>query len=121
MSVSRKFTESSLRWVLTALFLMAALPVSRVFGVSANSGFSQSAQMVDAYDLVEIILNITSPDAKNPFIDVTVEGQFSKAGGNKRHLWTASATHRMAVCTASVSCRSSPKHTVDTALRIKRF
>ncbi len=84
MSVTRKFPESSLRWILTILFLVIASPVSRVFGVPANIGFSQSAQIVDAYDFVEITLNITSPDAKNPFTDVMVEGQFGKAGDSKR-------------------------------------
>jgi uncharacterized protein DUF5060 len=40
----------------------------------------QSAPTVDAYDFVEVTLNVAQPDAKNPFTDVTVSGEFGKAG-----------------------------------------
>jgi len=84
MSVNGKFPESSLRLILTLLLLIAASPVIPLFGVPANIGLSQSAQVVDAYDFVEITLNITSSDAKNPFTDVTVKGQFGQVGDSKR-------------------------------------
>ena len=32
----------------------------------SNIAFSQSAQTIEAYDFVEINLNVSSPDAKNP-------------------------------------------------------
>jgi hypothetical protein len=35
---------------------------------------------------VEVTLNVTSPDAKNAFTDVVVEGQFGKAGDSQRLL-----------------------------------
>ena len=41
--------------------------------------FSQSVQSVEAFDFVEIKLNVESPDAKNPFTGATVEGRFEKA------------------------------------------
>src|SRR2546428_1643057 len=38
--------------------------------------FSQSPREVDAYDFVELTLNVSKPDARNPFTEVTVEGHF---------------------------------------------
>ncbi len=43
--------------------------------------FSPSADRLDAYDYLEITLNVTAPDAGNPFTDVTVQGWFSADGG----------------------------------------
>jgi uncharacterized protein DUF4038/uncharacterized protein DUF5060/collagenase-like protein with putative collagen-binding domain len=42
--------------------------------------FSQSASTIEAYDFVEVTLNVAAPDAPNPFADVAIEGQFSRAG-----------------------------------------
>jgi hypothetical protein len=44
--------------------------------------FTQSAQVVDAYDFVEVSLNVAAPDARNCFADATVEGHFEKADGS---------------------------------------
>ena len=46
----------------------------------ASISFSQSAQTVEAYDFVEATLKIAAPEAKNPFTDVTVEGEFARQG-----------------------------------------
>src|ERR1051326_2177511 len=46
-------------------------------------GFSQSAQTIDASDFVEVTLNVSNPDAGNPFTDVTVEGEFGRRGEPK--------------------------------------
>jgi hypothetical protein len=42
--------------------------------------FSQSAQVVEAYDFVEVTIKADAPDAPNPFTDVVVSGKFSRAG-----------------------------------------
>jgi hypothetical protein len=43
--------------------------------------FTQSATTVDAFDFVEVSLNVTQPDASNPFTDVTVAGEVAREGG----------------------------------------
>jgi len=47
----------------------------------ADVAFSQSGQSVEAYDFVEVTLNVSKPDAGNPFTDVTVQGHFEKTSG----------------------------------------
>jgi len=49
----------------------------------SNITFSQSAETIEAYDFVEITLNVSSPDAQNPFTDIVVEGQFGKTGSSQ--------------------------------------
>src|SRR5262245_10908224 len=44
-------------------------------------GFSQSSPTIDAWDFVEVALNIRAPDATNPFTDALVEGHFEKTPG----------------------------------------
>jgi hypothetical protein len=39
---------------------------------------------VQAYDFLEVTVNVAQPDAANPFTDVTVAGNFAKAGTNER-------------------------------------
>lgn len=43
--------------------------------------FSQSADVVDVYDFMEIAINVENPNAPNPFTDVTIEGQFALSDG----------------------------------------
>jgi hypothetical protein len=43
----------------------------------------QSAQTVDAYDFVEITLQVARPDAANPFTDVSVTGSFGKRSAGR--------------------------------------
>jgi hypothetical protein len=43
--------------------------------------FFQSGQFVEDYDFLEVSLAVSSPDAQNPFTDVSLEGQFQKVGG----------------------------------------
>ena len=47
----------------------------------ADVSFSQSAQSVEVYDFVEVTLNVSKPDAGNPFTDVAVQGSFEKTSG----------------------------------------
>ena len=46
--------------------------------------FSRPAEAVDAYDFVEIVATVASPDAHNPFTDVALNGEFAKADGSQR-------------------------------------
>src|SRR5678816_1710208 len=61
------------------LFLALASPLS---GAPKKVGFSQSAESVEAYDFVEVSVNVEGPDAANPFTEVKVSGSFEKAGGS---------------------------------------
>src|SRR5437762_12724831 len=60
-----------------------ALMSSTAWAASTVS-FSQSVETVEAYDYVEVTLNVDKPDARNPFLDVAVTGSFSKTDGSER-------------------------------------
>ena len=64
------------------LFLLALM--SSTAWAASNVSFSQSVETVEAYDYVEVTLNVDKPDARNPFLDVVVAGSFSKTEGNER-------------------------------------
>ena len=55
-------------------------------GAPSKVRFSQSAQRVDAYDFLDITLNVTKPDARNPFTDVAVQGWFAPDGGRRANV-----------------------------------
>lgn len=63
---------------------MTVGPARRGFASPANVTFSQSATTVDAYDFVEITLNVASPDAGNPFTEVMVQGEFVRPSDSTR-------------------------------------
>jgi hypothetical protein len=64
------------------LFLAIVLGTARSSqSMPADISFSQSAQSVEVYDFVEVTLNVSKPDAGNPFTDVAVQGSFEKASG----------------------------------------
>ena len=71
-------------FMLVVGFIFIAGASRLVHAAPANITFSQSAQTIEAYDFVEITLNVSSPDAQNPFLDVAVEGQFGKAGSSQQ-------------------------------------
>src|SRR6266404_321366 len=52
---------------------------------AGNVSFSQPVETVEAYDSVEVIARVDKPDARNPFLDATVTGSFSKADGSDRN------------------------------------
>ncbi len=54
------------------------------FAAPSEVTFSQSAISTEAYDFVEVIVRVTSPDARNPFTDVLVSGSFEMADGSKQ-------------------------------------
>src|SRR5438552_1178423 len=51
---------------------------------AGSISFSQPVAIVEAYDYVEVIVQVDKPDARNPFLDATVTGSFSKADGSDR-------------------------------------
>jgi hypothetical protein len=62
-----------------AVFL---LPFS-IFAAPSNVSFVQSAPSMDAYDFVEVAVNVTAPDARNPFTDARVTGSFETSDASK--------------------------------------
>ena len=71
-----------IRWEF-AWLLTLALP-SALLGAPREATFSQSAASVEAYDFVEVAVNVAGPDAPNPFTDVKVRGSFAKTGQTGR-------------------------------------
>jgi hypothetical protein len=67
-----------------AAWLMVTGTAGPALASPANVSFSLSAPAVDTYDFVEVTINVASPDAKNPFTDAVVEGQFGRTGESKR-------------------------------------
>jgi hypothetical protein len=64
-------------WLLT-LALTPVLP-----GAPRAVSFSQP-DSVEAYDFVEVAVNVAGPDAPNPFTDATLRGSFGKSGAAQR-------------------------------------
>jgi hypothetical protein len=50
-----------------------------LWGAPGQVTFTPSATTVDAFDFLEVRLNVAAPDAANPFTDVTVRGEFGPA------------------------------------------
>jgi hypothetical protein len=63
------------------LWLTAAL-APMMAGAPREVAFSQPAGSVEVYDFAEVAVNITGPDARNPFTDATLRGTFGKTGGS---------------------------------------
>src|SRR5436190_24255065 len=64
--------------------LVSLALMSSTAWTASNVSFSQSVETVEAYDYVEVTLNVDKPDERNPFLDVVVAGSFSKTEGNER-------------------------------------
>lgn len=69
-----------------ALMIAALLGVVSMISTAAPSAvtFAPSAPSVEAYDFLEVVINVTAPDASNPFTGVTVSGSFSETLGTKQ-------------------------------------
>ena len=66
--------------LIAAILVTTLAKPLRLWSAPRDVTSSQSASSVEAYDFVEVTLNVSGPDAKNPFTDVSVEGQFGKVG-----------------------------------------
>jgi len=71
------------RFLFEAGLVSLALMSSTAWAAS-NVSFSQSVETVEAYDYVEVVLNVDKPDVRNPFLYVAVTGSFSKTDGSER-------------------------------------
>src|SRR4029077_2666393 len=60
--------------------MVLLLAVSGLQAAPKAVSFLQSTQTIDAYDFVEVTVQVTQPDARNPFTDVAVNGSFTKQG-----------------------------------------
>lgn len=58
--------------------------LANAFAAPSNVSFAQSAPSVDAYDFVEVTVNMTNPDARNPFTDASVSGSFERSDTGQR-------------------------------------
>jgi len=65
-----------------AMFVLLLLPVLQ--GAPRDVSFSQPAASVEGYDFLEVTATVTAPDARNPFLDATLNGSFAKTGGSGR-------------------------------------
>jgi hypothetical protein len=68
--------------VLLATFVNLA--AATAFAMPTSVSFNASATSVEAYDFIEITLRVASPDAVNPFSDVSVEGLFETTDGSRQ-------------------------------------
>src|ERR1035441_2731669 len=78
-SVARSAALAAFVWLVAG-----AAQEGNAVAAPSNVSFAQSALSVDAYDFVEVAVNVADPDTHNPFIDVSVRGSFeaSKSGGH---------------------------------------
>jgi hypothetical protein len=74
----------SFRGLMIAALAMILGAAGEILASPANVTFSQSANSVEAYDFVEVTIQVAAPDAKNPFTDASVEAKFGKTGESKR-------------------------------------
>jgi Protein of unknown function (DUF4038)/Domain of unknown function (DUF5060) len=61
---------------------LMVLPV--LLAAPRELSFSQPAPSVEAYDFLEITVNVAVPDVGNPFTDVSLSGSFGKTGAASR-------------------------------------
>ena len=73
--------QSRTLWQSTLLILWLA---ADSLAAPRELSFSQSTSSVEAYDFVEIAVNVEGPDARNPFSDVDLRGSFGKVGSSER-------------------------------------
>jgi hypothetical protein len=82
--ILRKTRSAGARWrLLVPLMLLLLFHPCGAHAAPRALSLTQSAQAVDAYDFLEVALKLVAPDAKNPFTDVQVEGEFGLRGADK--------------------------------------
>ena len=63
-------------------YLLILVLVPSLLSAPKKVSFSQPAESVEAFDFVEVTVDVEGPDAGNPFTDATLRGSFGKTGGN---------------------------------------
>lgn len=66
------------------LAIVLALLQRNALALPTNVAFHASGSSVEAYDFMEVTVNVSQPSAANPFTDVAIEGVFETAGA---HQW----------------------------------
>ena len=72
--------------VVASTIVLTVCNIAPIYSSPQDVEFAQSARNVDTYDFVEITLNVKSPDARNPFVDVAVKGWVTAGAGKKVHV-----------------------------------
>jgi hypothetical protein len=75
-NMSKAYMNKILILLIASLFFF---PPRSLWSAPVQVTFTPSATTVDAFDFLEVTLNVVTPDAANPFTDVTVHGQFGPA------------------------------------------
>jgi hypothetical protein len=80
---ARSGTVVRLRAVASLLVISVLLPAlaRSLRAAPRNISFSPPPAVVDAYDFVEIAASVDQPDARNPFVEASLSGEFETAGG----------------------------------------
>ncbi len=85
-STARKIGGSNRVWFVWLTIILTYCSAGLLHGSPRDIEFTQSARNVDAYDFVEVTLNVKEPDADNPFLNAGVEGWFAGKNGKKVHV-----------------------------------
>ena len=81
MRASRKMKW---KWA-AAIALVMSVPRPPIAEAAPGSvTFAQSARSIEAFDFLEVMVKVNSPDAHNPFTNATLEGDFGKNGDQAR-------------------------------------
>src|SRR4029079_13053026 len=72
------------RWSFQFAGLLSSALISSTAWAASNVSFSQPVEILEAYDFVEVTVRVDQPDVRNPFLDATLSGSFSKADGTER-------------------------------------
>jgi hypothetical protein len=77
-----RILRSSLAAGLLALLLLANVGLEiATQAAPAGVSFSASTVAVETFDFADVVIQVSQPDARNPFTDVTVSGEFTLADG----------------------------------------
>lgn len=64
-----------------ALWILAMFaPASRIFAAEPRVEFIATNSAIQCYDFIEVTARVTQSQAKNPFVDVSINGSFSLKG-----------------------------------------
>jgi hypothetical protein len=66
------------------LALVLLLAAGAALSAPREVAFSQSAPTVEAWDFVEVTIQVESPGLRNPFLEAAVAGTFGKTGASQR-------------------------------------
>ena len=66
--------------------------------VLPDISFSQSADVIEVYDSVEVQINIAAPAVRNPFTEVFVTGKLGQVNHDENNFVLSSAERRCCYC-----------------------